>query len=174
MSSHRDRDSDTAMTASVSPHQTRKILCVCTGNSCRSVMAQGLLRTYLKGRTDLQILSAGLGTMGGMGPTPETVEVMARESIDIASHVSQPVTPDLVRKADLILVMDRMHREVLIRRHPEAASKTFLLREFDAPGPVEDPDIPDPIGQPLGVYERCLETIKEGVVRVVAWLAQAL
>ncbi len=174
MSSDRDRDSDAAMTASVSPKHTRKILCVCTGNSCRSVMAEGLLRAYLKDRTDMQILSAGLGTVGGMGPTPETVEVMAGEGIDVAGHISQPVTPDLVRKADLILVMDRMHREVLIRRHPEAAPKTFLLQEFDAPGPVDDLDIPDPIGQPLGVYQRCLETIKAGVVRVVAWLAQTL
>ncbi len=156
----------------LSPERVHRILCVCTGNSCRSVMAQGLLRHYLKDRPEIQVISAGIGTEGGLGATPETIEVLQKEGIDVASHLGQPVTPDLVRKADLILAMDVYHYHTLARWYPEAKSKLYLLKEFQAPGPVGDPSVPDPIGRPLEVYEACLMMIKDAVQRVVAWLNQ--
>jgi len=153
-----------------SPERVLTILCVCTGNSCRSVMAQGLLRHFLNDRSDIHVFSAGLGTLGGLGPTPETVAVMAREGIDVSQHLSQPATADLVRQADLILVMDQSHRDSILRKDPAAEPKVFLLKEFLAAEPVGDPNIPDPIGGPLEVYETCLITIRGAVRRVAEWL----
>ncbi|MBI3333613.1 MAG: hypothetical protein HYZ93_05940 [Candidatus Omnitrophica bacterium] len=137
-------------------------------------MAQGLLRHLLekKGRTDVQVLSAGVGTAGGMGPTPETVEVMEREGIDVSGHIGQPLTPTLVARADALFCMEEFHREAILRQAPEAAGKVHLLREFQAKQPPVNPNIPDPIGLPKEIYESCFFTIQEAVGRVARWLEE--
>lgn len=156
----------------ISPESVRTILCVCTGNSCRSVMVQGLLRQALKvSRPDVSVLSAGVGTWGGLGATAETVAALRHRGIDVSDHVSRPVTGDLVRRADLVLAMTQDHREALVRRYPEAASKVVILKTFQAEPPISDPDVPDPIGQPMEVYEQCVAVIHEAVGRVARWLA---
>ncbi len=135
-------------------------------------MAEGLLRSRLAklGRTDVQVLSGGVGTPGGVGATLETVEVMQTEGIDVSSHIAQPVTPELIRNADLIFCMEELHRNWILSVAPEAKSKTHLLKEFMAQGAVADPNIPDPIGRPKEVYESCLLTIQEAVERLAHWL----
>ncbi len=150
----------------------KKILFVCTGNSCRSVMAQGLLRKMLKekGRNDVQILSAGVSTLGGLGATEETIEVMQREGVDVSGHISQPLTQDLVRHAEAVFCMEEFQRELILARSPDARKKVHLLRPFEHKEPMLDPNIPDPIGRPKEVYESCLMTVKEAVERVARWL----
>lgn len=149
-----------------------KILFVCTGNSCRSVMAQGLLKHLLakKGRLDVQVLSAGVSTFGGLGATPETIEVMKKEGVDVSGHIGQPITPELIRNADIIFCMEDLHRDALVSKVAEAESKIHLLKTFEAKQPPADPNIFDPIGKPKEVYESCLMTIKEAAERVAQWL----
>ena len=150
----------------------KKILFVCTGNSCRSVMAEGLLKHLLgkKGKTDIHVLSAGIGTYGGLGATPETIEVMKKQGIDVSQHVSQPLTPDLIHHAEAIFCMEDYHYNRVLELMPPAAGKVFLLKPFESKTPVMDPNIPDPIGRPKEVYESCLLTIKEAVEKVAKWL----
>jgi len=135
-------------------------------------MAQGLLQKLLeqKGRSDVQVLSAGIGTLGGLGATEETIEVMRKEGINVSAHMGQPLTPELVRHADAIFCMEQFHRDEILSRVPGATQKVYLLKLFRAPYRVLDPNIADPIGLPMEVYESCFMTIKEAVERVAQWL----
>ena len=135
-------------------------------------MAEGLLRYLLseKGHNDIQVLSAGVSAMPGFGPTPETVEVMEEEGIDVSGHSGQPVTRELVEKADAIFCMEEFHRDLVLAQSPEAEAKVHLLKTFLVDHPMPDPDVMDPIGHSIQIYRACLKTIKEGVERIIAWL----
>lgn len=147
----------------------KRILVVCTGNSCRSVMAKGLLKSMLKDRKDIMILSAGIAALPGLRPTRETIEVMARHQVDISSHLTQRLTNDMVEEADLVLVMERMHKQEILNRIPRAERKVFLLREYAGvpSGPGVDIEVPDPIAKPMEVYESCFRMIQGAVEKVV-------
>lgn len=156
------------------PRAGKKILFVCTGNSCRSVMAEGWMEHLLKekGRSDVQVLSAGTSPLPGSPPTRETVEVMAEEGIDVSGHLSQALTREVVLHADAVFCMEDFHKEMVLMLVPQAASKVHLLKTFQSPVKQADPNIPDPIGRPKEVYEVCRRTIREALERVMKWLEE--
>ncbi len=149
----------------------KKILFVCTGNSCRSVMAEGLLQDLLnkRGHNDVQVLSAGTNTFNGMPPSAETVAVMKENSIDIARHVGQQLTTLLIERADLIFCMEEFHMKQILDAVPEAKPKVFLLNAFENPT-ARHREIPDPIGRSAKVYQVCRDVILEAVTRVADWI----
>lgn len=149
----------------------KKILFVCTGNSCRSVMAEGLLQDLLnkKGKKDMQVLSAGTNTFNGMPPSPETIAVMKENGIDIARHVGQQLTTMLIERADVIFCMEEFHRKQILDAVPEAEPKVHLLNAFQNPT-ARHPEIPDPIGRSAKVYQVCRDVILEAVTRIADWI----
>ncbi len=147
----------------------KRILFVCTGNSCRSVMAQELMKHTLAraGITTVQVESAGVFAIEGMGPTGETRRVLQDAGLDCAGHRARTLTSEMVERADLILVMERLHAEEVIRRLPSTRDKIHLLKAYGASTTSElSVNIPDPIGKPLEVYEVCFADIREAVERV--------
>ena len=143
----------------------KTILFICTGNSCRSVMAEYLLRSRIQGRDDVEVVSAGTGVYLRSMASSETVSVLKEEGIDATGHIAQPMNTVLLKKADLIVVMTRAHRDQVLERVPDVEHRVYLLKEFlNLPGNgQEDIDIPDPIGQPRSYYKECLRQIKEAI-----------
>lgn len=153
----------------------KTILLVCTGNSCRSVMAAGLLKKMLKGKGDYKIMTAGTMAIRGIRPSPGAVEVMAEEGIDISGHSGQPLNDEMLRQADLILVMEERQKENILMHHVNIEHKVYLLSEFGRianENKLVDPNIPDPIGKSLDFYRKVYSIIKEGIIRTVKKLEE--
>ncbi len=138
----------------------KKILVVCTGNACRSPMAEGFLKKYLKMEEGFVVLSAGMSATDGFMPTNEAVEVMSENDIDISFYRTKPFSKAFAQSADIILVMSGVHKDFILNMMPEAKDKVFLYNEFAGiKGGSED--IEDPIGQPLSTYKVVRDRIKQ-------------
>lgn len=149
----------------------KKVLFVCTGNSCRSVMAEALLKKYLKGsgKNQIDVRSAGTRALSGFPPTEETLEVLKEEGIELSDFKSTSLTDQMLKDADLILAMEDLHKDEILRRMPTASPKIHLLKEYGRVGEKyhdEGIGIPDPIGRPKEFYDYVMNLIKKEVGRI--------
>jgi len=107
-----------------------RILFVCTGNTCRSPMAEGLMRAFAqKEQLDCEVRSAGVLAWDGHPISPHSADILREKGIDERMTSSQ-LTGETVEWADLILTMTSSHKETVIRRFPEAVDKVYTLKEF--------------------------------------------
>jgi protein-tyrosine phosphatase len=126
------------------------ILAVCTGNICRSPMAEGFLREMLasRGVESVRVASCGVNGLEDSPAMPEGVQAMIENGIDISGHRARRLTAPMIREADLMLTMATEHRDAIVAQIGGAASRTFTLKEFarlldqlpDRPAPVRDGD----------------------------------
>ena len=151
----------------------KSVLFVCTGNICRSPIAEGLFRRLLGNRRDIEIASAGVHAVRGQPPSLYAVQVCEADGVDIRDLRSQPLTAALVERATHIFAMTGAHLETIQMLFPHGAEKSFLLREFEEPNTTVWRDVPDPIGLGREVYEDCARTIKNALPSVLAFVEQS-
>lgn len=139
-----------------------KILFVCTGNTCRSPMAEGLMSDILdrKEIRNIGVDSAGIYAIDGQSASRWAIEVLKEEGIDISSHKAKMVNRSLLEEADLILTMSTSHKKALNSKYDFVKEKTYTLKEY-AYGVEED--ILDPFGGSKRIYENTKEEIKKAL-----------
>lgn len=142
------------------------VLFVCAGNTCRSPLAEALMKKKLTDRNirGVSVSSAGVLALEGL-PAAGNSDKVARElGVSLARFRSRPLTSRRVALADLILTMERRHGEEIVNRWPLADGKVHVISEFSGSGRRE---IRDPVGQPLEVYRRCGLAIQDEITRIV-------
>jgi protein-tyrosine-phosphatase len=149
---------------------SRLLLVVCTGNICRSPMAEGLLRTRLaaEGLDGWRIESRGLHAVVGRPATAEAVRALEELGLDIRAHRGRQMSVKDARAAELILALETWQRDAIRQMVPEAPGKVQLLTHYQAEGP--DRDIEDPYGTPYRFYCSCRGEIEQAVEAVVEHL----
>lgn len=144
----------------------KKILIVCSGNSCRSPMAEAFLKKYLHSSDGYEIISAGTLGFEGLPATKEAVAVMKEESLDISGYSSSALNKEMIDNADIIFVMSKIHKDYILEKSPDAKDKTFLLKEY-AEIDEDDKNIIDPIGMPIECYREVRDQIRRSVEEIV-------
>ena len=140
------------------------VLFICTGNTCRSPMAEGILKTIAKEK-GLNIVSKSAGIFANEGsPASENAVLTMKDiGIDIKTHRSTFVSKELMDESDIILTMTRSHKDILVDNYPEKKYKIFLLNEYAF---ARKKDIQDPFGGDIYMYEMARDEIIEAIKKI--------
>ena len=148
------------------------ILIICTANICRSPMAAALLRHFLAGQDEplrsLKVVSAGIAARDNSPPSDYAVAAMKKVSIDLTGETSRTLTQELLDGALAVFCMTESHRAMIQLQFQRVPQHLYLFRQF-LPPPV-DPEVDDPYGGPLSVYEACRDNLVEAVPSIVQFL----
>jgi len=149
-----------------------RFLLVCTGNTCRSPMAEGIFRKYLAEKLQCEldrlykmgytVSSVGIMDRVGFPASTEAIIACAAKGIDITAHKSRTLSQQLIEDSDFIFTMERMHRWRVTALSPEATERCVLL--------AENEEIADPIGQSQQIYNGCAELIESAVRKRISEL----
>ncbi|MCK9268353.1 MAG: low molecular weight protein arginine phosphatase [Alkaliphilus sp.] len=155
----------------------KTILFVCTGNTCRSVMAEALFKHMLADRKDklkdIKVISAGIYAWEGDKASYGAEKILKEKGINVTEYSSRLLTPKLVEEADLVLTMTSNHKRAVLGMCPKAGTKVHTLKEYalnrgdkevhisDIGSGGADYDIKDPYGQSVDVYRESAEEIEK-------------
>ena len=151
----------------------KSVLFVCTGNTCRSPMAEALFRKAVEGRADFEVQSAGVSAYPGDSANPETVKLLSTRGLKLDGFRSQPVSQELIEQSSHVFAMTSGHLEALENLFPDYSDKFYLTCEFvEIPGRGVASDVPDPIGMGRKAYEETAKTLDQAIPTLIAFIDQ--
>jgi L-threonylcarbamoyladenylate synthase len=142
-----------------------RVLFVCTGNTCRSPMAEHLFRKWAGSGSQWEATSAGVAAMDGQPASEGAIHALAERDLDLSAHRSRRLAGALIDEADLVVVMTQSHKQVVLQRFPRAANRVVLLNEFNPRRLGED--VPDPFGMKAEVYRAIRDEIEAAMPDLV-------
>jgi protein-tyrosine-phosphatase len=149
----------------------KHVLFICTGNTCRSPMAEGLFRLATAGRDDFSVSSAGVAAAKGAPASRETQDLLKRRGASLTGFKSRPVSEAILKAATHVFAMTTGHLAVLEARFPRHADKFFLIREFAGITDKRDgTDVPDPIGMGPPAYEEVATILDAAIPSIIAYI----
>lgn len=151
----------------------KHVLFVCTGNTCRSPMAEGFFRKAVSGRDEYVVSSAGVAASKGAPCNPETATVLKKHDITLDGFGSRQVTEAVLAEATHVFAMTRGHLQTLEARFPSHADKFYLVCEFvDLPNEGVGADVPDPIGLGRRAYQEVADIFEAAIPTIIAYIDQ--
>jgi protein-tyrosine-phosphatase len=149
----------------------KHVLFVCTGNTCRSPMAEGLMHKALAGRDDFSVGSAGVAAGKTSPVSRETLNALAKRGAGLENFRSRPVSSEVLEEATHVFAMTEGHMAALEACFPEHSEKFFLVREFSGIADKrEGVDVPDPIGMGAAAYEEVAKVLEAAIPSIIAYV----
>lgn len=148
-----------------------RVLMVCTGNTCRSPMAEGILRKSWKEAGEpypIEVVSGGVATMPGLPASEEAVKAMKSMGVDISRHLSATISFDSLARADLVIAMTQDHKQMLLVRYPEFKQKILTLSEIS---PGIGGDVIDPFGKSQEEYDKTAKILEKSLTSLAKRLS---
>ena len=153
--------------------EMKHVLFVCTGNTCRSPMMEGLFRRAVADRNDYQVSSAGVAASKGAPSNPETVALLKRRNASLEDFSSKQITDAVLNDATHVFAMTHSHLQTLEAQFPDHADKFYLVCEFvDIPDQGIGTDVLDPIGLGRRAYEEVAGMFDAAIPTIIAYIDQ--